>query len=396
MSVDPFAPAALGPITLRNRIIKAATFEGMTRKNVPTDRLIDYHLAVAEGGVGMTTVAFCAVSSNARGAPGEIVVSDDAVSGFTQLAHAVHLTGAKVSAQLGHAGPVAAAAGLRAVSPTRRFSPLTMKFTRAATDDDLAEVEADFVAAARRVVDAGFDAIELHLGHQYLLSAFLSPKLNHRKDRWGGDVGRRAAFPRQVVRAVREAIGRDVALTAKLNMVDGVKGGLTIDDSLATARLLQDDGCLDALQLTGGGSLLNPMYLFRGDAPVAEMAETFKPWMRPAFKLVSGRFLREYPFEEAFFLDYARQFRRELSMPIILLGGINTRATIESALADGFEFVAMARALLREPDLVNRLRDGETDKGICIHCNKCMPTIYRGTHCWLVPEDERPGLRLKR
>jgi 2,4-dienoyl-CoA reductase-like NADH-dependent reductase (Old Yellow Enzyme family) len=396
VTVDPFAPAPLGPIMLRNRIIKAATFEGMTRKNVPTDRLIDYHLAVAEGGVGMTTVAFCAVSSNGRGAPGEIVVTDDAVNGFAELAHAVHLTGAKVSAQLGHAGPVAAAAGLRALSPSRRFSPLTMKFTRAATDDDLATVERDFVGAAHRVVNSGFDAIELHLGHQYLLSAFLSPKLNKRKDRWGGSVERRAAFPRQVVRSVRDAIGPNVALTAKLNMVDGVKGGLTIEQSLATARLLEDDGCLDALQLTGGGSLLNPMYLFRGDAPVAEMAETFKPWMRPAFRLVSGRFLREYPFEEAFFLDYARQFRAELSLPIILLGGINERATIQRALDEGFEFVAMARALLREPDLVNRLHAGTADKGICIHCNKCMPTIYRGTHCWLVPEGERPGLRVGR
>jgi 2,4-dienoyl-CoA reductase-like NADH-dependent reductase (Old Yellow Enzyme family) len=175
-------------------------------------------------------------------------------------------------------------------------------------------------------------------------------------------------------------------------MVDGVKGGVSIDQSLATAKLLEADGCLDALQLTGGGSLLNPMYLFRGDAPVAEMAETFKPWMRPAFKLVSKRFMREYPFEEAFFLPFARQFRAELTMPIILLGGINRLETIHSALGEGFEFVAMARALLREPDLVNRMRDGDATQGICIHCNKCMPTIYRGTHCVLVPPDERPGL----
>jgi 2,4-dienoyl-CoA reductase-like NADH-dependent reductase (Old Yellow Enzyme family) len=168
---------------------------------------------------------------------------------------------------------------------------------------------------------------------------------------------------------------------------------MTIDDSLATAKLLESDGCLDALQLTGGGSLLNPMYLFRGDAPVAEMAATFKPWMRPAFKLVSKRFMREYPFEEAFFLPFARRFLAELTMPLILLGGINELATIQSAVDEGFEFVAMARALLREPDLVNRMQSGQTTTGICIHCNKCMPTIYRGTHCVLVPEDERPGLQ---
>jgi 2,4-dienoyl-CoA reductase-like NADH-dependent reductase (Old Yellow Enzyme family) len=175
-------------------------------------------------------------------------------------------------------------------------------------------------------------------------------------------------------------------------MVDGVKGGLSLDQSIETARLLEADGYLDALQLTGGGSLLNPMYLFRGDAPIAEMAATFKWWMRPGFKLVSKRFLRSYPFEEAFFLDQARQFRSALSMPLILLGGINELATIQSALDEGFEFVAMARALLREPDLGNRMQQGVASAGTSIHCNKCMPTIYQGTHCVLVPASERPGL----
>ena len=392
MSPDPFAPAQLGPIMLRNRIIKAATFEGMTSKNVPTPQLVDYHLAVARGGVGLTTVAFCAVSRDARGAPGELVMSDEAVPGLRALVEAVREEGARVSVQLGHAGPVASAAGYRGWSPSPRFSPITMRRTKALDDGDITRVCDDFVAAAKRLVLAGVDAIELHLGHQYLLSAFLSPKLNHRDDQWGGDVRRRAAFPRQVVRAVRDAIGDTVALTAKLNMVDGVKGGLTVDESIEIALLLESDGCLDALQLTGGGSLLNPMYLFRGDAPIAEMAQTFKPWMRPAFKLIGKRFLREYPFHETYFLDEARRFREALSMPLILLGGINERSSIERAMDDGFEFVAMARALLREPDLVNRMQEGSAKAGICIHCNKCMPTIYTGTHCVLVPAGERPGL----
>jgi 2,4-dienoyl-CoA reductase-like NADH-dependent reductase (Old Yellow Enzyme family) len=393
VTIDPFAPAQLGPISLRNRIIKAATFEGMTPKNLPTDRLIDYHLAVAEGGVGLTTLAFCAVTRNARGAPGELVVSDDAVPGLREMATAVHATGAMIGAQLGHAGPVAAAAGERGLSPTPRFNPIIMKRTKAMDDADIARVTDDFVAAARRIVAADFDAIELHLGHHYLLSSFISPKLNQRSDQWGGDVERRAKFPRQVVRAVRDAIGDKIALTAKLNMVDGVKGGLSIEESIETARLLEADGGLDALQLTGGGSLLNPMYLFRGDAPIAEMAKTFKPYMRPGFKLVAKRFLRSYPFEEAFFLEQARQFRAALKMPLILLGGINELATIQSALDEGFEFVAMARALLREPDLVNHLQSGDATSGGCIHCNLCMPSIYQGTHCVLVPAGERPGFR---
>jgi 2,4-dienoyl-CoA reductase-like NADH-dependent reductase (Old Yellow Enzyme family) len=392
-TADPFAPARLGPVTLRNRFIKAATFEGLTPKNVPTPRLVDYHRAVAAGGVGMTTVAFCAVSRDGRGAPGELVVGDEAVEGLAELAEVVHATGAKVSAQLGHAGPVAAATGHRGLAPSRVFSPLAMRWTRAAEDDDLDRVSGDFAAAARRVVAAGFDAIELHLGHHYLLSAFLTPKLNKRNDRWGGDLERRSRFPRQVVRRVREAVGDSVAVTAKLQMVDGVDGGLWLDESIEIARLLEADGCLDAMQLTGGGSLLNPMYLFRGDAPVTEMARTMPRWLRPGFKLLSPRFMPAYPFEEAFFLPYARQFRQAVDVPLILLGGINRLDTVRRALAEGFEFVAMARALLREPDLVARLERGVTSESLCIHCNKCMPTIYRGTHCVLVPPEHRPGLR---
>ena len=393
LTADPFAPAQLGPVTLRNRIIKAATFEGMTPGNVPTPQLIDYHLAVARGGVGMTTVAFSAVSRDARGAPGELVLSDEAMAGLRDLTSAVHETGSKVSVQLGHAGPVASAAGYRGWSPSPYFSPVTFRRTKALDDADIERVTADFVTAAGRAVDAGVDAIEVHLGHHYLLSAFLSPRLNRRTDEWGGSVERRAAFPRQVVRSIRAAVGTNLAVTAKLNMVDGVKNGLTIDQSIETAKLLESDGCLDAVQLTGGGSLLNPMYLFRGDAPVSEMAQIVKPWMRPAFKLVGKRFFKTYPFEEAFFREYALRFRAELKMPLILLGGINERATIDRAMDDGFEFVAMARALLKEPDLVNRMQSGDTDKGTCIHCNQCVPSIYSGTHCVLVPPSERPGLR---
>ena len=391
LTVDPFAPAQLGPITLRNRVIKAATFEGMTPNNVPTPQLTDYHLAVARGGVGMTTVAFSAVSRDARGAPGELVLTDEAVPGLRTLADAVHDAGAKVSIQLGHAGPVASAAGYRGWSPSPYFSPVTFRRTKSLDDVDIQNVTDDFVAAAQRAVDAGVDALELHLGHHYLLSAFLSPRLNRRTDSWGGTVERRAAFPRKVVRALRAAVGTNVALTAKLNMVDGVKNGLTLDQSIETATLLEADGCLDALQLTGGGSLLNPMYLFRGDAPVKEMAQIVKPWMRPAFRLVGKRFFKTYPFEEAFFREYALRFRSALKMPLILLGGINERATIERAMDEGFEFVAMARALLKEPDLVNRMQRGETAAGSCIHCNQCVPSIYRGTHCVLVPVADRPG-----
>jgi 2,4-dienoyl-CoA reductase-like NADH-dependent reductase (Old Yellow Enzyme family) len=389
--LDPFSPASLGPLTLSNRIIKAATFEGMARKGLVTDALIEFHRAFALGGVAMTTLAYLAVSPDGQGAPGEIVLRPEAEPGLRRFAEEIHATGALVAAQLGHAGPVAAGTGHQGLAPSRVFSPLALRFTRACTEADLTRVVAAFADGARLLADAGFDAIEIHMGHGYLLSAFFSPRLNRRVDGWGGSVANRARLAREVATAVRQAVDGRVAVLAKLNMADGVRGGLWLDDSLEIARLLEQDGTLDGLQLTAGSSFQNPMYLFRGEAPIHEMAAAFPPPIRQGFKLLGRRFLAEYPFEEAYLMPYARQFRDAVDLPLVALGGINRITTIEWALAEGFPFVAMGRALLREPDLVRQLQEGRSTESLCIHCNKCIPTIYRGTHCVLVPPAERPG-----
>ncbi len=386
-SSEVFAPAPLGPLTLKNRIIKAATFEGASPRGEVSDALISYHLAVAHGGAAMSTVAYLAVSPEGRTDRHCILLSEASLPGLQRLTSAVHDAGAAVSAQIGHAGPVANSRsnGAPSLAPSRRFSP-SGSVTRAASGDDIERISGDYRRAAGVAVAAGFDCIEIHLGHNYLLSAFLSPKLNRRSDRWGGSLDHRGRFPRQVVEAVREAVGGQIAVTAKLNMADGVPGGLWVDESLEFAQLLESDGTLDAIELTGGSSLSNPMYLFRGEAPRTEFAATLPAPLRAGFGVVGSRFLREYPFEEAYFLPYARQFLDALSMPVILLGGINRLDTVEDALAEGFSFVAMARALLRQPDLVARWAAGDRSEGLCIHCNKCMPTIYSGTRCVLIPE----------
>jgi 2,4-dienoyl-CoA reductase-like NADH-dependent reductase (Old Yellow Enzyme family) len=395
MTTDVFAPAKLGPLTLRNRIIKAATFEGMSYQGKVTDALVDFHRATAAGGVGLTTVAYCAVSPGGRGAPNELVPRPELVPDLRRLVEAVHGEGAAISAQVGHAGPIgnARVTGSRAVAASTGFSPLGTRY-HAMSAAEIDATIADFGNAAAVLAEAGFDAVEIHMGHHYLINAFMSPRFNKRDDEWGGDTEGRARFAREVAKAVRAAVGPDVAVLAKFEMEDGVPRGLTVADSLPIAQLLEADGQLDALELTGGGSLANPMYLFRGDVPRKEFAATLPAVLRPAFKLVGRRFMPEYPFEEGYFLTEARQFRAALTMPLVLLGGITKIETVEQARTEGFEFVAMGRALLREPDLVNRMRDGAARESICIHCNKCMPTIYRGTHCVLVDPAERPGFRL--
>ncbi|NDU77029.1 NADH:flavin oxidoreductase [Actinomadura sp. DSM 109109] len=385
--MEVFEKARLGPLTLRNRVIKAATSEGMTPDGLVTDELIEYHRRPAAGGVGMTTVAYCAVSPEGRTERRQIWMRPEAVPGLRRLTDAVHAEGAAASAQLGHAGPVADASSNRvpSVSAGRFFNPLGMAFTRVAGERDIERITRAHAEAARLAVESGFDAVELHLGHNYLASAFLSPRLNRREDGYGGPIENRAKVALGIARSVRDEVGDRVAITAKLNMRDGVRGGLEIDDSLHVARRLQEEGTVDALALTAGSSLLNPMYLFRGEMPIPEFAAGYKLPMRIGLRMFGRRFLRSYPYQDLYLLEHARRFRAELDLPLILLGGVTDRAAMDTAMAEGFEFVAMARALLREPDLVNRIAADPATPSLCVHCNRCVPTIYRGTHCPLVP-----------
>ena len=390
MAPDVFSPAKLGPITLRNRIIKAATFEAASPDALVTDDLIEYHRLPAAGGVAMTTVAYCAVSPGGRTEPGQLWMRPEAVEGLRRLTDAVHAEGAAVSAQIGHAGPVRAARPdkSRALAPGRFFNPLVMGFTKKATRDDIEKVITAHGDAARLAIDAGFDAVEIHLGHGYFCSSFLSPLVNRRNDEFGGSLENRAKVARGAVTAVRRAVGDQIAVTAKLNMADGLRAGITVDEALTTAKWLEQDGGLDAIELTAGSSFVNPMYLFRGDVPIKEFAGVFNPPMRWGVRMVGKKILREYPYRDAYLLDLARKFRAELTMPLILLGGITNRETMDLAMAEGFEFVAMARALLAEPDLVNRIAadNGYSVRSACTHCNKCMPAAFKSrrsvtTHC---------------
>jgi 2,4-dienoyl-CoA reductase-like NADH-dependent reductase (Old Yellow Enzyme family) len=383
---DVLSPAQLGPITLRNRTIKSATFEARTPGALVSDDLIEYHRLPAAGGVGMTTVAYCAVSQGGRTEGNGLWMRPEAVPGLRRLADTIHAEGAAVSAQIGHAGPVANAKTnkAKALAPVRFFNPIGMRFAKKATRDDIDDVIAGHVSAARFAIEAGFDAVEIHLGHNYLASSFLSPLINRRDDEFGGSLENRAKVARGMVLAVRRAVekeGTPIAVTAKLNMADGVRGGISVEEALTTAKWLQDDGGLDAIELTAGSSLVNPMYLFRGDAPLKEFAGAFKPPLRWGMRMTGKKFLREYPYREAYLLRDAKLFRAELTMPLILLGGITNRETMDLAMAEGFDFVAMGRALLAEPDLINRIAADSTVHSACTHCNQCMPTIYTRTRC---------------
>jgi 2,4-dienoyl-CoA reductase-like NADH-dependent reductase (Old Yellow Enzyme family) len=400
MSRTLFSPAPLGPARLRNRIVKSATNEGLARGGLVTDALIEWHRLFTAGGVGMTTLAYCSVSAAGRTFADQIWMRDEALPGLQRFTEAVHADGALASIQLGHAGWFASPRVTRepALGPSRTFSPHAQAFSRAMGDADFERVREEFSRAALLAVQAGFDAIEVHVGHGYLLSQFLCPYNNRRRDQHGGSLENRARFPRSVLRAVRAAAGEATAVYPKLNMLDGFEGGLRLAEAVEVARMLEADGSVDALQLTGGHTTRSPFFLMRGDVPLREMVRYEKDWMRRLGLRLMGPFLlRSHPFVEAFFLDAARHFREAVDLPLMLLGGVTRLETMSAALDEGFDFIAMARALLREPDLPRRLQSGEAHASICDHCNKCIAEmeLETGTRCVHWPEGRLPAIRSK-
>lgn len=386
---DPLAPATLGPVRLRNRIIKAATSEGRSPDGLVTEELIDFHRQFAEGGVGMTTVAYCCVAPDGASAPGQIVMGKQALPGLQKLADAMHQAGAAISAQLGHGGVVATRKVNRVtpIAPSRFINPSSFDYCRAIKRHEISRVIDQFGEAAQVAVDAGFDAVELHFGHLYLPSSFLSPLMNRRKDEYGGSIDNRSRLAREIAQRVREVVGNRIAVTAKLSMDDGTRRGIQLAESLRTVQLLDDDRNLDAIELTQGSSVFKPLYMFRGDTPVDEFAAVMPPPMNVGVRLIGKWALGSYPYTDMYMLESAREFLPTVKhTPLVLLGGITNRDHMLSAMREGFSFVAMGRALLREPDLVNQLLDNPDKRSLCNHCNKCMVTVFGRTHCVLDPE----------
>lgn len=380
-----FTPFRLGGLTLRNRVIKTATYEGMTPRGVPSDALLAHHRELAAGGVGMTTVAYCAVSPDGRTFGDQLWLSDAALPPLRRLVEAVHAEGAAASLQLGHCGGFSkntAVSGGAAKGPSagiNEYGFMSGMFrVQAMSEAEIAGVVADFARAAATARSVGFDAVELHLGHGYLLSQFLSPVFNRRRDRFGGSLDGRARLPVEVVRAVREAVGPAFPVLAKINLSDGVRRGVDLDDAVEVARRLEWEG-VDALVLSGGLVSKTPFYLLRGDRPLRAMIDVDdNPLQKVALAVLGPLRVRPYPFEEMFFLDQARRVRGAVTMPLALLGGVVSTENLATAMREGFELVAMGRALIADPDLVAAMREGRKQRTRCTHCNLCVVEMDRG------------------
>lgn len=375
-----FTPVTLGPLTLRNRSIRAAAFEGMSSGHGVSDALIDYHSAVARGGIGMTTVAYASVTENGLSFPHQLWMRPEAVPRLKVLTDAVHKHGAAASVQLGHCGNMAkhAVSGSRPLAPSARFNMYAPSYPRAMSRNDISDMAKSFGQSVRLAQHAGFDAVEIHAGHGYLISQFLSPYTNHRRDEFGGSLSNRMRFAEMVMSEVMEAAGSRTAVLVKVNMRDGFDGGMEIEESLGFTKMLEHQG-IHALVLSGGFVSRAPMYVMRGSMPVNTLAAHMdNPLMSSLVKVFGKWLIPDAPFKENYFLEDARRFRRELKMPLVYVGGILSGQNIDEVLAEGFDAVAIARALIRDPDFINKIKADHKSASTCDTCNHCIAVMYNG------------------
>ena len=342
-----FEPGQIASLELKNRLVRSATAEKMSDKEGrPEQAMLDLYAELARGGVGLIITGHAFVHESGKAHPTMTGIHrDDLIPSLQALANIVHQEGGKVVVQINHAGRQTSEEiiGRTPVAPSPVLQVKGGSRPHELTEAEIEELIAAFGRAAGRAKEAGFDGVQLHGAHGYLINQFCSPASNWRRDRWGGSPARRLRFLEEVAGAVRDEVGSDYPVLIKLGIQDFVRDGMTLDDGLEIVRHLADWG-IDGVEIScgiGGTS-------------------SRKDILRPE--------------QEAYFLPQARRAREVTDLPIILVGGMRSLEVMESILQEGAaDFISMSRPLIREPDLPKQWQEGRTERAACISCNNCWP-----------------------
>jgi 2,4-dienoyl-CoA reductase-like NADH-dependent reductase (Old Yellow Enzyme family) len=363
-----FEETPINGMTLRNRMVRSATWEGMCDQDGrPTEKLINCYCDLARGGIGLIVSGYTFVRPEGKGFPGKMGIhTDDFATDYENLLSAVHDEGGKIAVQLVHAGGQTDStnAGRQPLAPSSikvdQFPELPAELTK----NEITDIITAFGEGARRAKAWGFDAVQLHGAHGFLISQFLSPLTNRRTDEYGGSVENRSRFLLEVYRKVRETVGGDYPVLIKLNAADNLDGGLEIDDAVYAAKKLAEAG-IDAIEVSAG-------------TPASGEEN-------PARQKINK------PEKEAYNLGLALRIKEAVSCPVMVVGGIRSYEIAEKTIReDGMDYIAMARPLIREPDLANRWLQGDQSPARCISCNSCfMPGLEEGGIYCVIEKKER-------
>jgi 2,4-dienoyl-CoA reductase-like NADH-dependent reductase (Old Yellow Enzyme family) len=345
-----FSRGEIGTLQLQNRLVRSATAERMADKQGrPQPSMAGLYEGLAKGGVGLIISGHMYIHPSGKAHPEMTgVYSDDLIPDLSRLADVVHRNGGKAVVQINHGGMQCSDETV-----TERIAPSTVDETfpdrssRAMTKDEIQEMIQAYGDAARRIKNAGFDGVQIHAAHGYLINQFLSPAVNRRNDHWGGDIIKRMQFLKEVASSVRKEVGSNFPLLIKLGMKDGIKGGLTLEDSAIVVAALEDMG-FDALEISGG----------IGGKDVVNIKKGIR-----------------HESEEAYNLPFAKVARPKTQLPILLVGGMRSKTVMEQVLSKGYaDFISLCRPLITEPNLPNMMKSGQKDKSRCLSANNCWPT----------------------
>jgi 2,4-dienoyl-CoA reductase-like NADH-dependent reductase (Old Yellow Enzyme family) len=363
-----FEKTAINGMTMRNRMVRSATWEGMCEQDGrPTEKLINCYRDLAQGGIGLIISDYTFVRPDGKQFPGKMGIHTDEFAGvYEELTSSVHDDGGKIAVQLVHAGGQTDAnnAGRQPLAPSAVQIDQFQEMPAELTKDEISEIIAAFAEGARRAKAWGFDGVQLHGAHGYLINQFLSPLTNRRTDEYGGSVENRCQFMLEVYRKVRESVGDDYPVFIKLNAADNLDGGLEVDDAIYAAKKLDEAG-IDAIEISAGTPASGE------ENPARE-------------KILK-------PEKEAYNLPLAHRIKEAVNCPVMVVGGFRSYEVAESTIKDdGIDYIAMARPLIREPALANRWQQGDRSRAKCISCNSCfMPGLEEGGIYCVIEKKER-------
>lgn len=360
-----FEENSMGRMSLKNRFVRSATWEGLaTEQGETTPELIEVMAALAKGGVGLIVTGHSYVSQEGQGTPRQLGVYDDRfIPRLQAMASAVHENGGKVVMQLAHAGLYAGGAltGRPALAVSDPDTPPEGNVVKVLRAEEIQNLVLSYARAAKRARAAGFDGIQLHSAHGYLLSQFLSPAFNKRQDEYGGPIENRARVHLQIYQAMREVVGADYPILVKMNGADFIENGLTLEDSVQAAKFFADAG-FAAIEISGGITR-------RGKLSPTRSGITNED-------------------KEAYFKEHAAHFKRSIKTPLILVGGLRSFGVADRIVAEGIaDYISMSRPFIREPDLINRWKNGDLRKAECKSDNLCFGPGFEGRGVYCVTMD---------
>jgi 2,4-dienoyl-CoA reductase-like NADH-dependent reductase (Old Yellow Enzyme family) len=363
-----FEATEINGMKLPNRFVRSATWEGMAAEDgACKPELVELMAQLAQGGVGLIITSHAYVRPHGQAGPWQLgIYKDELIESLKEMVQAVHKYGASIALQISHGGFFASAKliGQPPLAPSQ-VKGFAKSPRREMIRSDVHDIVNAFGQAAYRAKEAGFDGLQIHAAHGYLLNQFLSPAFNRRTDEYGGSVENRARFLLEVLREVRAAVGSKFPVMVKLNSRDYLDGGLTLDDSLQVGSMLQEGG-IDAIELSGGTVI-------------------------PGKESPSWRGILSEE-KEAYFRDAAKAFKEKLQVPLLLVGGIRSFHLAEQIIEKGYaDYISMSRPFIREPTLVNRWESGDLRKATCLSDSKCWRPLLAGEGIRCVVEEELKG-----